>query len=78
MIFILLFQEGAVLEYVGIQFAFVGGIIGQQRTAKANQLHVQAIFLFGHPFGDFCYVLLGAVNDANLDMVLIDLLIAPL
>ena len=45
------------LEDVGIQFPLVGGIVRQQRAAEAHQLHVQAIFLFRHLFGDFRHVL---------------------
>jgi hypothetical protein len=61
-------KERAMLEDVGIQFPLVGGIVGQQRSAEADQLHVQAIFLFCHLFGDFRHVLFSAVDDADLNV----------
>jgi len=56
------------LEDVGIQLPLVGGIVRQQRAAEAHQLHVQAIFLFRHLFGDFRHVLFGAVDDADFNV----------
>jgi hypothetical protein len=61
-------QERAVLEDVGIQFTVVGGIVWQQRAAKAHQLDIQAIFLFCDLFGDFRHILLRAVNHADFNV----------
>lgn len=77
-IFVLLFEERAVLEHVGVQFALVGGVVRQQRTAEADQLDVQPVFLFRHLPGDFRHVLFRAVDDADLDMVPIGFLLAAL
>ena len=65
---VILSEERAMLEDVGIQFPLVGGIVGQQRAAEADQLHVQAIFLFCHLFGDFRHVLFSAVDDAHFNV----------
>ena len=65
---IILFKERAMLENVGIQFPLVGGVVGQQRTAEAHQLHIQAIFLLSHFFGDFRHVLFSAIDDADFNV----------
>lgn len=78
MIFVLLFEERAVLEHIGVQFAFVGGVVRQQRAAETDQFDVQPVFLFRHLPGDFCHVLFRAVDDADFDMVLVGFLIAAL
>ncbi|GAB7404110.1 hypothetical protein OUHCRE4_32810 [Enterobacter hormaechei subsp. steigerwaltii] len=56
------------LEDVGVQFALVGGIVGQQRAAKAHQLNIQTVFLLCHLFGDFRHVLLSAINHADFNV----------
>ena len=61
-------KERTMLEDVSIQFSLVGGIVGQQRTAKPDQLHIQTVFLFCHFFGDFSHILLRAVDYADFNV----------
>ncbi len=56
------------LEDVGIQLPVTGGIVRQQRAAKAHQLDIKTEFLFRHFFGDFRHVLLGTVNHADFNV----------
>ena len=67
--FIILFEERAMLKDVGVQIASVSGLIRQQRAAKAHQLDVEAIFLFGHFLRHFRHILFRAVNDADFNVL---------
>ena len=63
------------LEDVGIQLTMISGIVGQQRTAKPHQFHLQAIFFFSDFLRDFRHILLCAVNHAHFNMLCIIVLL---
>ncbi|SSL81324.1 Uncharacterised protein [Klebsiella pneumoniae] len=65
------------LEDVGVQIPGVGRFVRQQRAAESHQLDLQTVLLFGHLLRHFRYILLGAVNHTDLNVLrFITLLVA--